>query len=109
MQTIPGTTVKRDVERKTKNLLQSPNYTAYSTDAHKIVKCRNKVEPSRELAMLPGSLPGHSRRMHGGRTKFSPGETGVSRRCLSAGTAGRWQEPAPMPQGQKLLNAKCSN
>lgn len=50
----------RDVQRKTKKLVQSQNYTEYTSVAHKIHKCMNKVEVPREPVELPGSLLGHS-------------------------------------------------
>lgn len=37
----------------------------------------NKVEPSRESAMLSGCLPGHSRRMHRDRTELFSGDLGM--------------------------------
>lgn len=45
--------------------------------AYKILKCMNKVEPSRESAMLSGCLPGHSRRMHRDRTELFSGDLGM--------------------------------
>lgn len=94
VQATPGRTVERDVQRKTKKLLQSQNYTEYTSVAHKILKCMNKIEPSREAAMLPGSLPGRSSRTHRGRPQVSSGEPGV-RSAVSL--------PALLEGGRKLL------
>jgi len=94
VQATPCKTVERDVQRKTKKLVQFQNYAQYPSVAQKTLTCMKKAEPPREPAMLPGRLLGHSRRIHRGRTELSPAAPGVR------SAVGRWQKTAPRPQAQ---------
>lgn len=96
----PDGTAERDVQSKTKKLLQSQNYTEYTSVAHKIHKCVNKAEASREPAVLLGSLLGHSSRA----TKF---KTLAQARSVTIGEEGWESAPSVLSAAQKATERMC--